>query len=814
MKRRNLSIVLGVFLACGLIAAAALYLSRPRSAADQLERARRVEARHGAEAGVLRASGNPAEQARSEELIGRILTGYAEVGARYPGSDEAHEADYRILQIRDEHATGAETRLSLVRGFLKQHPESPCLADLKWRETEILHKDLKCFIEAVKAYEGFAGAFPKDERAPEALFRVGGIYEEIREFAAAARAYERVVKEYPNSRYADEAQFRNGNLLAGKLEMKQEAAKAFEKLEKEYPQSRFAAAAGSEKRKLASAAAKSGEEKYRDDYYGGVKEVRAFDRIASELNSPLMRRLRAQKVDLLHEDVRVELLPSDQRLSATVSVTVAALERTTSTLILQLAAPLKVRSILRGDTPAMFDHQEGFLFVDLGAKDIARDARETFTLTYSGANRDNWGGDIITSASTYLLGQKWVPILNLGDAFTADIEVIVPEGYTAITQGQPSGRRALGGATVFSFRQETPVFYYAVVAAPYKSRSAVYKPASGDSPGIDLSVNIFEDTPDAYFDGYLKEIRGVLEFLESKVGRYPYPKFAVAQVRHFPGGIGSPGLVLLGDNGFETTGTPATFLAHEMAHTWFGNELGLDLSDDSIPWLSEGFATYWDSLYHEHREGRQAFVRHMRTVAELYYRAASLVTDKPIRGTLMGDPIYGPLAYNKGAFVLHALRGLLGDEKFFAMTRKYVEENRQRVVGLADFIRACESAHGAPLDWFFDQWLDRTGIPRFRVNRAYQLPADGSGTFRTEIEIEQVGIPYRTSMDVAVDTRGCVERLRLDVVDSITTTTLSTRSEPVRVVLDPDYWILKHPRSEECEKPVSADPHSAPGSPQ
>jgi aminopeptidase N len=180
----------------------------------------------------------------------------------------------------------------------------------------------------------------------------------------------------------------------------------------------------------------------------------------------------------------------------------------------------------------------------------------------------------------------------------------------------------------------------------------------------------------------------------------------------------------------------------------------------------------------------------------------------------MGDPIYGPLAYNKGAFVLHALRGLLGDEKFFAMTRKYVEENRQRVVGLADFIRACESAHGAPLDWFFDQWLDRTGIPRFRVNRAYQLPADGSGTFRTEIEIEQVGIPYRTSMDVAVDTRGCVERLRLDVVDSITTTTLSTRSEPVRVVLDPDYWILKHPRSEECEKPVSADPHSAPGSPQ
>lgn len=775
--------------------------------------ARKVEASNAAKIAALKSNPTPENRKAADALLAESLSEYARVSAAYPGTSETLDADYRAYQIRDENSTDTKARIALAEEFLRLYPGSPAAADLRWRIATLTHQELKAYLDAIKLYERFAADFRGDERAAEALFRVGGIYEQIREFGAASRAYQRVAAEFPKSKFADEAQFRNGNILAEKMEKKKEAAEAFAKVEKSSPGSRLAGAAGSARKKIEQEQAKKDSGKYRDDYYG-VPEVDPVNRFAEKLNSPLMKRLRAQRMDLLHEEAHAELDPEAHQLTATVTMRLAATGETTGELVIHLAGHMTVNAVRRGGADARFDHQDDFILVDLGDAPVRPGAEESFEVSYGTSGTATLGGDIITTQSTYLTSPGWLPLLGFGDNFTADVAISVPKGYTAVALGEPAGRDESASATLFRFRQAQPVYFHIMAAAPYTVRGGEFASrggAAGAPRKVPLIVCLFESTDKAFFDAYLRELPPILDFFEQKLGPFPYPKQVVAQVSHFPGGMGAAGLIIVGAAGFTKDGAPASFLAHEVAHAWFGNFVTVNLEGDSIPWLSEGFAQYWDALYLEQRDGRERFVRHMRELAESYYAMLGSATDKPIGETLMGDRVYAPLAYDKGAFVLHALRGVMGDAKFFTALRDFVAACGGRAARVADFQQAAETAHGAPLDWFFDEWIARPGIPRYRVNLAEQTTATAASAASTSapaiavrVEIEQVGTVFRMPVDIEVETRGGKERHRIEVADAFTTVTLPLKADPVKVALDPDYWILKHPRNAEWEKPVAA----------
>jgi TolA-binding protein len=797
----------GIVILLAVAASIAWYMAQPHTAAEQLEQARKVEASNAARIAALRSNPTPENRRAADDLLAQSLAEYSRVGAAYPGTTETMEADYRAYQIRDENSTDTRARIALAEEFLKRHPNSPHAADLRWRIAAATHQELKAHLDAIKLYEKFAADFHDDERAAEALFRVGGIYEQIREFGSATRAYQRVAAEFPKSKFADEAQFRNGNLLAEKMEKKKEAAEAFAKVEKSSPGSRLAGAAGSARKRIEQEETKKEAGKYRDDYYG-VPEVDPVHRFAEKFDSPLMKRLRAQQADLLHQDIRAELDPEAHQLTATATMSLAATAETSGAFLMQLDADMQVRSVRRGGAEARFDRQEDFILVDLGDAPLKPGGEESFEVAYGAAGNPVIGGDIITTQSTYLTWLHWLPLLRFGDNFTADVAVTVPKGCTAIALGEPSGRDDDGSATLFRFSQRQPVLLHMLVAAPYAVREGSYASRGAEDGGaqrkIPLVVCLFESTDKAYFDAYLRELPPILDFFEQKLGPFPYPRQVVAQVDHFPGGMCAAGLIILGRRAFDKPGAPASFLAHEVAHAWFGNHVTIDLEGDSVPWLAEGFAQYWDALYLEQREGKERFVRHMRELAERYYSMLGSAKDKPIIETLMGDPVYAPLAYDKGAFVLHALRGVLGDAAFFGAMRAYVEAHGGGTTRVADFRAAAEKAHGAPLDWFFDEWIAKAGMPRYRVNLVEQTTSTvATATAAVKVEVEQVGAVFRMPVDIEVETRGGKERHRVEIADAFTTVTLPLKADPVKVVLDPDYWILKHPRNAEWEKPVA-----------
>jgi aminopeptidase N len=63
------------------------------------------------------------------------------------------------------------------------------------------------------------------------------------------------------------------------------------------------------------------------------------------------------------------------------------------------------------------------------------------------------------------------------------------------------------------------------------------------------------------------------------------------------------------------------------------------------------------------------------------------------------------LVYQKGGYVLHELRELVGDAAVWAGIRRYTSEHFGKSVTTGDFQAAMEQASGMNLRAFFDRWV-------------------------------------------------------------------------------------------------------------
>ncbi len=214
----------------------------------------------------------------------------------------------------------------------------------------------------------------------------------------------------------------------------------------------------------------------------------------------------------------------------------------------------------------------------------------------------------------------------------------------------------------------------------------------------------------------------------------------------------------------SVTGKPATALvAHEVAHT-------SEVSADSITektgtdvWLSEGFATYFTLLSTEHYEGRDAMVAGLKRS-----RATVFATEKRTPGVAVAhnnladmSKVLNQIVYQKGGWVLHMLRGEIGDEKFWAGIRDYYARYRNSSASTADFQHVMEENSGADLDWFFDQWIYRAGSPVVEGRWSYDAAAK---KVILELNQTQPGEAYR--LPLQVDAVKSVPKIGIDCANS------------------------------------------------
>lgn len=155
-----------------------------------------------------------------------------------------------------------------------------------------------------------------------------------------------------------------------------------------------------------------------------------------------------------------------------------------------------------------------------------------------------------------------------------------------------------------------------------------------------------------------------------------------------------------------------TLFAHELAHHWWGNTTTCSSQEDM--WLNEGWASYSESLFLEGVYGKERYAEHVEENHRSVLQFAHIRDGAALPVSGIGHAnTYGSHVYNKGADMVHTLRGIMGDEAFFNACRSFQSTFKFEAVSTDDMYNRFQAFTSNDLKPFFDQWVRTAGFAHF-----------------------------------------------------------------------------------------------------
>jgi hypothetical protein len=356
----------------------------------------------------------------------------------------------------------------------------------------------------------------------------------------------------------------------------------------------------------------------------------------------------------------------------------------------------------------------------------------------------------------YSLNAHWYPAPPEGDFFTADIKISIPPEYSVISNGRLLEKSTIRrveevegldkvGRQVFVYASRVPVKYLSFVVGKFEEKRGVTEP-------FPLSYYKAPEIPMPRWKP-IEEARNILRFYEEKFGPYPFETFRIVHrswqeigghspasfivLNQLPRVLGS-GLIMKSNSPVNLTRWNEYFLAHEIAHQWWGQGVTWDSYHDQ--WISEGLAQFATLLYLKEKHGDSAF-------SDILKNMSKWVEKKSEWGPIiLGSRIsyfdffaYQAIIYNKTTLVLNMLKDLLGKETFFSSLREFFSRYKQGAARTGNFIKVISEVSGQNLDAFFNKWFGSHLLPEVKVER--HLKREGN-TYNLKFNIVQLGEPF------------------------------------------------------------------------
>lgn len=392
--------------------------------------------------------------------------------------------------------------------------------------------------------------------------------------------------------------------------------------------------------------------------------------------------------------------------------------------------------------------------------------------------------------------RHWFPSFDFpSDKATTEEYITAEKGETVIGNGEFLGKEATDdGKETWHFRMKVPHSIYLVsfIIGKYVRVDHKYR-------DIPLGSYVYpgrEKTAHTAF-GPTGEM---MEIFENVTGvSFPYNKYDQTIVARFQfGGMENITATTMADSeiffgDFEFGRSIVTDLvSHELSHSWFGNLV--TCRNWAELWLNEGFATYMEAVYREHKFGPDDYLRKVQIDADEFLANDASTSRRHGLYNLRAaevDKLFDTAAvtYNKGGVVLHMLREQVGTENFWKAVNAYLNKHKFGIVGSEDLKMAMEDASGQDLDWFFDQWVYHSGAPRLSVTSRYSSAKKTISitVAQTQKADELVPAVFRLPLEFSVNTPAGEVNKQIETTKRVETFVVKVRSRPSVVKLVNDF---------------------------
>ncbi len=390
-----------------------------------------------------------------------------------------------------------------------------------------------------------------------------------------------------------------------------------------------------------------------------------------------------------------------------------------------------------------------------------------FTATFKSNSSENYVGD----NGVFLVGD-WYPLLSTPCYYKLSAKL--PKGYLAVSEAEQIEEVIGDEDTTFKFNLPHPLDHLHLVA------SDRYVASKEKHKSIDIYTYFFVED-EGYLKTYLDYSKKYIDLYDRLFGEFPYKRFSIVE-NFFPTGYSMPTFTLLGSSIIRLPFIVETSLGHEILHQWLGNYVSVDLEKGN--W-SEGLTTYLADHYYAEQKGNGSDYR--KKLLMNYQSFVDQENDFPLKAFQgVSDEKARAIGYGKSAMVFHLLKRAVGEHRFQNSIRHFISQNRFQIADWDDIRASFEEMNNMDLGWFFDQWLNKKGLPDLEIKSA-KLSHE-SGQYLLEIELSQDGSVYQLDVPVTIyldDNTKKKQILKLSKV--VETFKINLGTKPLRVVIDEDY---------------------------
>lgn len=363
-----------------------------------------------------------------------------------------------------------------------------------------------------------------------------------------------------------------------------------------------------------------------------------------------------ENLDILHYKFEIQLNDQNNEINCIANVRFR-LSENQNVLVLDLVklqdtVGMTVDKVLLGEVPVLFSHQNN----KFGNK------------TFFG---DNWPDR----------ARHWIPCVDhLSDKATVEFLVKAPSHYQVVANGFKKAQYPSDhGFTYTHYESSVPIpsKVMVIAVADFAIQTVGF---AGQTP---IETWVYPENMENGFLDYSPALE-IVNYFNSRIGPYAFEKLANVQSKTVYGGMENSGAIFYYENSVTGKSKLHRLLAHEIAHQWFGD--AVSEADWHHIWLSEGFATYMESVcmseLYSNSDLQSRMSASRSRVVNYYYRNPKPVIDTSIINLRR---LLSTNSYQKGAWFLHMLRNHIGDEAFWKGLKSYYLKFKNKNALTIDF---------------------------------------------------------------------------------------------------------------------------------